>query len=508
MPTHVYANNNEIASKAADGKSIAAFPDVCFTPPAPPAGPLPLPYPNTGEVKNTDKGTTKVFIKDKMVGMEGDSCISKSMGDEAATQSQGKGLITGALQGKCYFAVWSMDVKAEGKGLPRHLDMVTHNHHGSQMGNSLTQPEVDNASMPAVKSANTELTYAKCSYTIYFVDKNYFLISKINSYSTTKKQYMPDLSIIDMQSSKAEEHNITLSEGITLNNFTNRIHINLTHIPNKFEVGDRSILKDTVYRELNIEEGTQNFNQDVSGRSVADSIIAIRFVIKPIVIFMGGAFDYWSGLVRETATSYANANPDKDVVYYTYNGYSDKMGELNLLRINYEDLMGLLREAHRKSKKIILVAHSWGGHAIVHEVIKPLSKSDAGIDIDLLVTLDPVGKEGFSNFSDVSSQISKIILKQKLFPHMHPTEDVLELLSKPISKPTFKPMNVKRWVNVYVEYTNKSYESTSFNNKVAMLGGPWQKVECADVNYPASATCDHASVGTMLGQVAAEFKKF
>lgn len=142
MPTHVYANNNEIASKAADGKSIAAFPDVCFTPPAPPVGPLPLPYPNTGEVKDTDKGTTKVFIKDKMAGMEGDSYISKSMGDEAATQSQGKGLITGALQGKCYFGVWSMDVKMEGKGVPRHLDMVTHNH-GSQGPNGGVGSDVD-----------------------------------------------------------------------------------------------------------------------------------------------------------------------------------------------------------------------------------------------------------------------------------------------------------------------------------------------------------------------------
>ncbi len=128
MPTHVYANSNEIASKSADGKAVAAFPDVCFSPPAPPVGPLPLPYPNTGEVKDTDNGTAKVFIKDKTVGMEDASYISKSTGDEPATQNQGKGIITGALQGKCYFQAWSMDVKMEGKGVPRHLDMTSHNH--------------------------------------------------------------------------------------------------------------------------------------------------------------------------------------------------------------------------------------------------------------------------------------------------------------------------------------------------------------------------------------------
>lgn len=169
MPTHVYANNNEIASKAADGKSIAAFPDVCFTPPAPPVGPLPLPYPNTGEVKDTDKGTTKVFIKDKMVGMEGDSYISKSMGDEAATQSQGKGIITGALQGKCYFGVWSMDVKMEGKGAPRHLDMVTHNH-GSMVGQAV-KVDLDNVSSGKNAPKPTVVANRHCCYSLKFVDR-------------------------------------------------------------------------------------------------------------------------------------------------------------------------------------------------------------------------------------------------------------------------------------------------------------------------------------------------
>lgn len=135
MPTHVYANTHEVVSKSAEGKSIAAFPDVCVSPPAPPAGPTPLPYPNTGEAKNLDAGTGKVFIQDKMVGMEDASCISKSMGDEAATQNFSKGLVTGALQGKVFFQVWSMDVKAEGKGVQRNLDLTTHNH-GSAPGNT------------------------------------------------------------------------------------------------------------------------------------------------------------------------------------------------------------------------------------------------------------------------------------------------------------------------------------------------------------------------------------
>jgi len=33
MATNVYANNREIACKAADGKAPAGFPDVCMSPP-------------------------------------------------------------------------------------------------------------------------------------------------------------------------------------------------------------------------------------------------------------------------------------------------------------------------------------------------------------------------------------------------------------------------------------------------------------------------------------------
>ncbi|MEO9373556.1 hypothetical protein ABI428_37925, partial [Pseudomonas aeruginosa] len=45
MANEVYANNMEISCKAASGKSIAAFPDVCFTPPQAPPTPLGVPIP-------------------------------------------------------------------------------------------------------------------------------------------------------------------------------------------------------------------------------------------------------------------------------------------------------------------------------------------------------------------------------------------------------------------------------------------------------------------------------
>ena len=57
MGCAVYANKNMIACKAADGKTIAATPDVCFTPPLTPATPpgVPIPYPNTAMASDTER---------------------------------------------------------------------------------------------------------------------------------------------------------------------------------------------------------------------------------------------------------------------------------------------------------------------------------------------------------------------------------------------------------------------------------------------------------------------
>ena len=65
MANNVFANGREISCKAASGKSIAAFPDVCFTPPdkVPPTPPgVPIPYPNTAFSSDTTKGSKKVKV--------------------------------------------------------------------------------------------------------------------------------------------------------------------------------------------------------------------------------------------------------------------------------------------------------------------------------------------------------------------------------------------------------------------------------------------------------------
>ncbi|HCF1443508.1 TPA: DUF4150 domain-containing protein [Pseudomonas aeruginosa] len=129
MANEVYANNMEISCKAASGKSIAAFPDVCFTPPQAPPTPLgvPIPYPNTGLSKDTTKGTRTIRITRKEVMLKNKSYYKTSYGDEPGRAPK-KGIVTSKIKGKVYFTSWSMNVKFESKNVVRHLDLTTHNH--------------------------------------------------------------------------------------------------------------------------------------------------------------------------------------------------------------------------------------------------------------------------------------------------------------------------------------------------------------------------------------------
>ena len=94
MGCDVYANSDEIACKAGDGKVIAAFPDVCLSPPSPPAGPVPIPYPNTSFSKDMKNGSKTVKINKKEVMLKDQSFYKTSpLGDEAATKTLGAGVI-------------------------------------------------------------------------------------------------------------------------------------------------------------------------------------------------------------------------------------------------------------------------------------------------------------------------------------------------------------------------------------------------------------------------------
>ena len=128
MSKNVFANGREISAKKDDNKSICAMPDVCLSPPSPPAGPIPIPYPNTAQGSDTSGGSKTVKIGGDEAGLKNSSDYKKSMGDEAATKGLGMGVVTHTIQDKMSHAAWSMDVKFEGANVIRHMDMTTHNH--------------------------------------------------------------------------------------------------------------------------------------------------------------------------------------------------------------------------------------------------------------------------------------------------------------------------------------------------------------------------------------------
>jgi len=151
MGCKVYANGNEIACKAGGGKVIAAFPDVCLSPPSPPAGPIPVPYPDTSFAKDTKNGSKTVKIKKKEVMLKDKSFYKSSpLGNEAATKSLGAGVVTHVITGKTYFTAWSMDVKFEGANVDRHIDLTTSNH-ASPAGNSMIMANLSELAQARIK---------------------------------------------------------------------------------------------------------------------------------------------------------------------------------------------------------------------------------------------------------------------------------------------------------------------------------------------------------------------
>lgn len=129
MTHNVFANLWQVASKSGNNKSIARFPDVCLSPPSPPAGPIPIPYPDTAFSTDLKKGSKSVKVGGKPVALAQQSHYQASvLGNEAATNSFGANVITHKITGKTVFQAWSMDVKFEGKNVCRHVDITTSNH--------------------------------------------------------------------------------------------------------------------------------------------------------------------------------------------------------------------------------------------------------------------------------------------------------------------------------------------------------------------------------------------
>lgn len=120
MGVTVGVNMMSVVHQSSSGIS-PCFPDVCKTPT--PAGPVPMPYPNIAQSSDTASGTKKVKCDGNPVCVE-DSSFGTSTGDEAGAAG---GVASNKIKGKAEFINFSFDVKFEGKGVARALDMMLHN---------------------------------------------------------------------------------------------------------------------------------------------------------------------------------------------------------------------------------------------------------------------------------------------------------------------------------------------------------------------------------------------
>lgn len=179
MTNEVFVNDREVACKAGEGKSVASFPDVCYTPPRTQGSPrgIPVPYPNTAYAKDTANGSKTVMITGKQVALKDKSYFKTSTGNEAGCAD--KGIKTGKIKGKAYFISWSMNVFIESYNVCRHMDMMTHNH-GSYPPNTGSWPFLDTSN------------YGKCKKELKKVDLKCNPDDKKNKPKKTKKGIWKD----------------------------------------------------------------------------------------------------------------------------------------------------------------------------------------------------------------------------------------------------------------------------------------------------------------------------
>lgn len=110
---------------------LMAMPDVCLTP-APPAPPVPVPYPNIGMPQMGNPVTTKVLING-MPALTKASKVSPTNGDQAGVN---QGAVSGKIMGPAEFIMGSTKVKLEGNPAV-FLGNMTKQNDGNAVGSVL-----------------------------------------------------------------------------------------------------------------------------------------------------------------------------------------------------------------------------------------------------------------------------------------------------------------------------------------------------------------------------------
>ena len=127
MSRTVYANNRNFSHKGSGDKAASSAPDVCKTPMG--NSTPPIPYGISSQASDLAQTTTTVLIDGNPTAIAS-SIHTQCTGDQAGSAN---GIASGTVADKTQFVSYSFDVKAEGEGVVRHMDMTTMNN-GNTIG--------------------------------------------------------------------------------------------------------------------------------------------------------------------------------------------------------------------------------------------------------------------------------------------------------------------------------------------------------------------------------------
>ncbi len=113
------------------GGNAFAFPDTCKVP-APPAPPIPTPFPNTAMLNQANGGTCSMNVKilNKAIITKATQ-VPRTMGDEPGTLG---GVVSGVNMGPAGFKAGAANVKVEGN------DIITQMKTAAQNGSNANAP--------------------------------------------------------------------------------------------------------------------------------------------------------------------------------------------------------------------------------------------------------------------------------------------------------------------------------------------------------------------------------
>ncbi|QRK11303.1 DUF4150 domain-containing protein [Archangium violaceum] len=124
-----FVNGRSVVHQGDGLTNTCPAPDVCKTPS--PGGPVPVPYVNIAKDSDLANGSTSVEIEGHSIALA-NSYLSTSTGDEPGTA--GGGLISAKTKGRMSWASSSIDVKVEGRGVVRFMDICRHNGNADNTG--------------------------------------------------------------------------------------------------------------------------------------------------------------------------------------------------------------------------------------------------------------------------------------------------------------------------------------------------------------------------------------